>query len=171
MKRRWPAPVFRALLDREIAAKTVTVDGGFVRLPGHSLTLGPRDEALWKKISAELVRDRFKPPRVRDFAQAYGESEPNVRKLLRQLARLGRVVEVAPDQFFLRPVVAEMIGIAHALGNDFTAAQFRDRLDNGRKVAILILEFFDRHGITIRRGDLRRAVPQKLGQYGPPPAS
>src|SRR6185437_9316917 len=90
MKRRWPAPVFRALLDREIAAKTVTVDGGFVRLPGHSLTLGPRDEALWKKISAELVRDRFKPPRVRDFAQAYGESEPNVRKLLRQLARLGR---------------------------------------------------------------------------------
>jgi selenocysteine-specific elongation factor len=171
MKKRWPAPVFRALLDREVAAKTVMIDGGFVRLPGHSLTLGPRDEALWKKISAELVRDRFKPPRVRDFAQAYGESEPNVRKLLRQLARLGRVVEVAPDQFFLRPVVAEMIGIAHALGNDFTAAQFRDRLDNGRKVAISILEFFDRHGITIRRGDLRRTVPQKLGQYGPPPAS
>jgi selenocysteine-specific elongation factor len=171
LKKRWPAPVFRALLDRETAAKAVTVDGGFVRLPGHSLTLGPRDEALWRKISAELVRDRFKPPRVRDFAQAYGESEPNVRRLLRQLARLGRVVEVAPDQFFLRPVVAEMIGIAHALGSDFTAAQFRDRLDNGRKVAILILEFFDRHGITIRRGDLRRTVPQKLGQYGPPPAA
>jgi selenocysteine-specific elongation factor len=171
MKKRWPAPVFRVLLDRETAARTVAVDGGFVRLPGHSLTLGARDEALWKKIAADLIRDRFKPPRVRDFAQSYGEPEPNVRKLLRQLARLGRVVEVAPDQFFLRPVVAEMIGIAHALGNDFTAAQFRDRLDNGRKVAILILEFFDRHGITIRRGDQRRTVPQKLGQYGPPPVA
>jgi selenocysteine-specific elongation factor len=34
-------------------------------------------------------------------------------------------------------------------------------------VAILILEFFDRHGITIRRGDLRRTVPQKLEQFGP----
>ena len=90
-----------------------------------------------------------------------------MRKLLRQLARLGRVVEVAPDQFFLRPVVAEMIGIAHGLGEDFTAAQFRDKLDNGRKLAILILEFFDRHGITVRRGDLRRTVPQKLVQYGP----
>ena len=31
---------------------------------------------------------------------------------------------------------------------EFTAAQFRDRLDNGRKVAIQILEFFDRHGVT-----------------------
>jgi selenocysteine-specific elongation factor len=169
MKQRWPAPVFQALLEREVAAKTAVLDGGFVRLPGHALKLGARDEALWKKISAELTRERFRPPRVRDFAQAYGEAEPNVRKLLRQVARLGRVVEVAPDQFFLRSVVAEMIAIADALGPDFTAAQFRDRLDNGRKVAIQILEFFDRHGITVRRGDLRRTVPQKLQQYGPPP--
>jgi len=32
---------------------------------------------------------------------------------------------------------------------DFTPRSFRDKLTNGRKVAILILEFFDRHGITI----------------------
>jgi len=115
------------------------------------------------------VRERFKPPRVRDFANAYAVPEAEMRKLLQRLAKVGRVVEVAPDQFFLRPVLAEMIGIAHGLGNDFTAAQFRDRLDNGRKLAILILEFFDRHGITVRRGDLRRTVPQKLGQYGPVP--
>ena len=69
MKKRWPAPVFRALLDQEVRAKTVMVDGPFLRLPGHSLKLGARDEALWKKISAELARDRFKPPRVRDFAR------------------------------------------------------------------------------------------------------
>jgi selenocysteine-specific elongation factor len=169
LKQRWPAPVFRALLEREVAAKTVALAGGFAHLPGHALTLAPREAALWKKIAAELERERFRPPRVRDFAQAHGEAEPNVRKLLRQMARLGRVVEVAPDQFFLRPVVAEMIAIANALGPDFTAAQFRDRLDNGRKVAIQILEFFDRHGITLRRGDLRRTVPQKLHQYGPPP--
>jgi selenocysteine-specific elongation factor len=167
LKKRWPPVVFAALLEREVAAKTVTVDGALVRLPGHSLKLGAKDEVLWQKIAGDLGRDRFKPPRVRDFAQIYDAPEPNVRRLLRQLAKIGRVVEVAPDQFFLRPVVAEMIGIAHGLGNDFTAAQFRDRLDNGRKLAILILEFFDRHGITIRRGDLRRTVPQKLGQYGP----
>ena len=170
LKKRWPAPVFKALLDQEVRAKTVMVDGPFLRLPGHSLTLGARDEALWKKISAELSRERFKPPRVRDFASAYSVPEPEMRKLLQRLAKVGRVVEVAPDQYFLRPVVAEMIGVAVGIGHDFTAAEFRDKLDNGRKVAILILEFFDRHGITIRRGDLRRTVPQKLEQFGPPPS-
>jgi selenocysteine-specific elongation factor len=167
LKKRWPAAVFKALLDQEIKARAVMVDGAFLRLPGHSLTLGARDEGLWRKISADLIRDRYKPPRVRDFANAYSVPEPEMRKLLQRLAKVGRIVEVAPDQYFLRPVVAEMIAIAHAFGRDFTAAEFRDKLDNGRKVAILILEFFDRHGITVRRGDLRRTVPQKLEQFGP----
>lgn len=169
MKKRWPAPVFRALLDREVQAKAVVVDGPVLRLPGHSLKLGARDEELWRKVSADLIRERYRPPRVRDFADTYDVPEADMRRLLRRLAKIGRVVEVAPDQYFLRPVVAEMIGIAHALGNDFTAAQFRDRLDNGRKVAILILEFFDRHGITMRKGDMRRTVPHKLEQFGPLP--
>jgi len=171
LKKRWPVPVFRTLLDREVRAKKVTVDGPYLRMPGHSLTLGPKDEALWNKVAAELRRERFKPPRVRDFAQAYNVPEPDMRRLLQRLARIGRVVEVAPDQYFLRPVVAEMIAIAHAFGRDFTAAEFRDKLDSGRKVAILILEFFDRHGVTVRRGDQRRTVPQKLEQYGPPPGA
>ena len=171
LKKRWPITVFRILLDREVRAKKVTVDGPFLRIPGHSLTLGPKDEALWNKVAAELRRERFKPPRVRDFAQAYSVPEPDMRRLLQRMARIGRVVEVAPDQYFLRPVVAEMIAIAHAFGRDFTAAEFRDKLDNGRKVAILILEFFDRHGVTVRRGDLRRVVPQKLEQYGAPSAA
>ena len=171
LKKRWPADVFQALLDQEVQAKTVVVDGAVLRLPGHSLKLGARDEELWKKISAALERDRFKPPRVRDFADEHRVPEPDVRRLMKRLAKLGRVVEVAPDQYFLRPVVAEMIGIAHGFGRDFTAADFRDKLDNGRKVAILILEFFDRHGITIRRGDQRRTAPQKLEQFGPLPPS
>ena len=172
LKRRWPAPVFQVLLDQEIRAKTVVVDAAYLRLPGHSLKLGARDEALWQKMSGEMARDRFKPPRVRDFAQAYDVPEPDVRRILQRLAKIGRVVELAQDHYFLRPTVAEMIGIAHAFGRDFTAADFRDKLDNGRKVAIQILEFFDRQGITVRRGDYRRTAPQKLERYGPlPPAS
>jgi selenocysteine-specific elongation factor len=51
----------------------------------------------------------------------------------------------------------------------FTAAQFRDRLDNGRKVAIQILEFFDRHGMTLRTGDLRR-IGGQADLFEPPTA-
>ena len=59
-----------------------------------------------------------------------------------------------------------MIDIAaKAEGGEFTAALLRDRLDNGRKVAIQILEFFDRHGVTIRRGDLRRLNRHRLDLF------
>ena len=51
-----------------------------------------------------------------------------------------------------------------------TAAAFRDRLENGRKVAIQILEFFDRAGVTIRSGDTRRVRPERLALFGAPPA-
>ena len=54
-----------------------------------------------------------------------------------------------------------MAEAAHALaaeigGSGFTAAQFRDRLGNGRQLAIQVLDYLDRRGITVRRGDLRR---------------
>ena len=48
---------------------------------------------------------------------------------------------------------------------EITAAQFRDQLGNGRKVAIQILEFFDRHGVTFRRGDLRRINLQRIDLF------
>ena len=85
---------------------------------------------------------------------------------------MGQLVEVAPDHFFLRETVAEMAAIAchiAATEGTVTAASFRDRLANGRKVAIQILEFFDRTGVTVRTGDTRRVRPERVGLFGAPP--
>ena len=57
---------------------------------------------------------------------------------------------------------------ATAPDGQFSAAQLRDRLDNGRKVAIQVLEFFDRHGLTLRRGDLRRINKHRLDLFRAP---
>ena len=96
--------------------------------------------------------------------------EAATRTTLKRLMRMGQLVEVAPDHFFLRGTVAEMAAIAAAAVDAeglLTAAAFRDRLDNGRKVAILILEFFDKAGITVRSGDVRRVRTDRLGIFGP----
>ena len=42
---------------------------------------------------------------------------------------------------------------------------FRDRLGNGRKVAILILEFFDKVGVTTRCGDARRVRRDRVEMF------
>ena len=174
---RLPAPVFRALLQSPALGGRVSLDGAWARLAEHQVRLQPEDEALWARI-APMISDaeRFRPPRVRDIAHALDLREPDVRRLMKLLGRMGKVDEVAHDHFFLRPTVAEMTAIAADIASqapkgEFTAAQFRDRLDNGRKVAIQILEFFDRHGVTFRRGDLRRINRHRLDLFGAPPAS
>ena len=97
-----------------------------------------------------------------------------MRATLKRVQRMGRLVEVAPDQYFLSETLAEMAGIAASLAEvdpsgTVTAAAYRDRLANGRKVAIQVLEFFDRAGITVRIGDERRVRMERLGLFGPVP--
>lgn len=93
-----------------------------------------------------------------------------MRMLLKRLGRMGQLYEVAHDHFFPKAVLKEIVEImrdiaANRPGGQFTAADLRDRLDNGRKVAIQILEFFDRHGLTLRRGDQRRLNPHRLDLF------
>ena len=99
--------------------------------------------------------------------------EREVRQVLKLAARLGRVDEIRHDHFFARRATAEMVEIAAEVAGlaeqgAFPAGHFRDRVNNGRKVAIEILEFFDRQGVTIRRGDLRRINPHRLDLYREP---
>ena len=169
---RLPAPAFVAILRDMARAGGIALDGAWVRCADHVVRLSPRDEALWDDIRPLLAGpSRFRPPRVRDIAGELGIAEPEIRRLLKQAGRMGLVDEVAHDHFFLRATIAELVGVLSRLGADlprgeFTAARFRDQLDSGRKVAIQILEFFDRHGVTLRRGDLRRVNGHRLDLFG-----
>ncbi len=171
---RLPAPAFAAALQGLARAKQVALDGAWVRLPGHEVRLTASEEALWLHIRPLIAdKERFRPPRVRDIGGMIGIGENDIRRLFKLVGRLGKVDEVAHDHFFLRGTVAEMAEIAadlaaKATNGQFTAAEFRDRLDNGRKVAIQILEFFDRHGVTLRRGDLRRINKHRLDLFRRP---
>ena len=168
---RLPKPGFAAWLAGRVQAGAVTAEGGFVRLPGHVVRMTAEELALLDRILPQLGGDdRFRPPRVRDFAASLAVPEGDVRRVLRMAARLGRVDQVRPDHFFLRATTAEMVGIiaeveAAAPDRWVTAAAFRDRVQNGRKVAIEILDFFDRQGVTMRRGDLRRLNPHRADMF------
>ena len=168
---RLPALAFLSVLQGLVRAKEIALDGAWVRLSGHEVRLTPVDEKIWQKIAPLLGgAERFRPPRVRDIATLLTQREADIRRLLKLLGRMGKADEVAQDHFFLRETVAEMVGIVVDLGAtsanaQFTAAQFRDQVDNGRKVAIQILEFFDRHGVTLRRGDLRRINKHRLDLF------
>ncbi len=171
LPQRVPPSAFRAIVDRLLHDGAVQQDGPWLRLPQHRVRLLPQEERQWVAIERLIRADRFRPPRTRDLAQALGLQEVAMRRLLKRLQRMGRLVEVAPDQFFLPVTVAEMAGIvvelaATGAAGEVTAAMMRDRLNNGRKVAIQVLEFFDSAGLTVRRGDVRTVRAERVGMFG-----
>ncbi|MFY8121071.1 MAG: selenocysteine-specific translation elongation factor [Burkholderiaceae bacterium] len=160
-----PQEAVSTLVDELLAAGRLLRRGAFVALPGHQAELA-RDERLrWEKLKPLLMEQRFEPPRVRDLARDTGLAETEVRSLLKRVARVGEVTLVAQDHFFMTDAVQAMADIAGELAATHgaaRAAEFRDRIGTGRKLAILILEFFDRVGYTRRVRDdhvLRRDNP------------
>jgi selenocysteine-specific elongation factor len=167
---RIPLAAWSVFLSALLREKAIEPDGPWLRLPGHSVRLSAADERLWASIRPLMAASRFQPPRVRDYAHTFGVPKETVRQLLRQLAKMGKLVQVVHDHFFFRSTVAELASIAEEIaardaGGELTAARFRDAIDTGRKLAIQILEFFDRAGITTRRGDLQTINPRNLHRF------
>ena len=168
---RLPAPLFAAAVQRLVEEGALVVDRAWLRRPCHEVRMSTDEEKVWARALPLLgAGNRFRPPRVRDVAHEFGIDEKIVRRVFRLAARRGEADEVALDHFFLADTVAEMAAIAidiasRADGGRFGAAEFRDRLENGRKVAIQILEYFDRHGFTMRRGDWRRINPNRVDMF------
>lgn len=168
---RLPASAYAVVVDGLARDGAIVLDRSWARLPGHEVRLSEEEERIWQRIVPLLGgEERFRPPRVRDVSKLQGIDEALVRRLFKLAARRGDVDELAQDHFFLADTVIEMAAIARALAaasdtGEFTVIEFRDKLDNGRKVAIQILEFFDRQGLTMRRGDIRRINPHKSELY------
>jgi selenocysteine-specific elongation factor len=166
---------FAAIVAHLMRRSEFAASGAWLRLPYHVPRLSSEHEALWVQIQPLLSgEDRFKPPRINELAEHLKRREDTIRGLMKRLARRGDVDEVAEDHFLLRPAVAELLAVAQeteAAEPDrwFNAAGFRDRIGIGRRMAILILEFFDRQGVTIRKGDLRRVDPRKAEAFEPHP--
>jgi len=116
MEIRLAKEAFAEVLAAELKIGGVTVDGPWLRLPAHVVSLSQDSELHWRHIELAIRAQRFRPPRVRDFAQSLDIEEEETRNLMRRVTRMGRVIEVAHDHFYLRETVAEMIGIAADVG-------------------------------------------------------
>ncbi len=150
------ADALAEIVDELLQEGLLVRRGAFLALPAHKAELGRDERVRWEAVKPLLMDQPFGPPRVRDIARATGIPEIEVRSVLRKVARVGEVMLVAHDHFFLTGAVRTMADIAGELAREHGAARaapFRDRIGGGRKVAIQILEFFDRVGYLRRVRD------------------
>jgi selenocysteine-specific elongation factor len=155
-----PRAAFDALADELMARGEIAQTRAWLHLPSHRASVSAADRDLFATLRPLLEAQPYNPPRVRDVFKATGTPEDTVRQLFKRLARAGELYPVAHDHYFTAPAVAELAGIVARLSNDLGAARAADLRDaiygeggGGRKVAIHILEFFDRIGYTRRVRD------------------
>jgi selenocysteine-specific elongation factor len=172
MPTRLTRAAFAALLAHVIDRELVTAEGHLVRAAGHRGGMAAEEARCWAALRPLLEAIPNRPPLLREAADRLGLPEVALRRACKGFSRAGLLVEMAPDRFFPREAALGLAAAAHALsaevpGGAFTAAQFRDRVGTGRQVAIQVLDYLDRRGITVRRGDLRRAGKDPAAVFGP----
>ena len=148
--------VFDAAVEELVAQRAIAQSGPWLHAPNHRIKLTAAEDKLWEKTGPLLQEAPFQPPRVRDLARTLRLEEDAMRQLLKRVARTGEVYPVAHDHYFARSAVAALADIVRELAAQegaVSAARFRDRIGTGRKLAIHILEFFDRTGFTRRVRD------------------
>ena len=161
-------PAFDALLAGPLHAGQVAQTHAWLHLPEHRVQMAAGDRDLWQTLKPLLDADPYNPPRVRDVAKATGVGEESVRSLFKRVARLGEAYPVAHDHYFTAAAVADLARRVATLSERdgcARAATLRDEIGGGRKVAIHILEFFDRIGYTRRVRDthVSRGTPEQFG--------
>ncbi|WP_145598763.1 selenocysteine-specific translation elongation factor [Yersinia alsatica] len=144
--------VFR-LIDNLLVQGVLKNTRGWLHLPQHGLAFTEQEQELWQQVAPYFVDS---PWWVRDLAVTLPIDEDEMRSLLRKAAQLGHITAIVPDRYYLSQCIeqfADLVRELDASQGSTSAADFRDRLGIGRKLAIQILEFFDRSGFTRRRGN------------------
>ncbi|MGI9026918.1 MAG: selenocysteine-specific translation elongation factor, partial [Burkholderiaceae bacterium] len=158
---------FAALIATLKAAARISQTGAWLHLPEHRVELSAEDRARFDRARVFLdgAHDANHPPRVRDIARELHEDEAVIRSLFVRLASLGEIYRVAHDHYYTPAAVHVLARVVAELQQSeglARAAAFRDRIGVGRKIAIQILEFFDRVGYTRRVGDEHRVIQPGL---------
>ncbi|EIJ8978946.1 selenocysteine-specific translation elongation factor [Citrobacter freundii] len=126
---------------------------GWLHLPDHKAGFCDEQQAIWQKAEP-LFGDE--PWWVRDLAKQTGTDEQMMRVVLRQAAQQGIITAIVKDRYYRNDRIVAFANMIRELDQErgsTCAADFRDRLNIGRKLAIQILEYFDRIGFTRRRGN------------------
>ena len=161
-------PAFDALLSEPLKTGLIAQTNAWLHLPEHRVQIAAADRDLWEILKPLLNAEPYNPPRVRDIARASGIGEDTVRSLFKRVARIGEAYPVAHDHYFTASSIAELARTVAQLNirdGCARAATLRDEIGGGRKVAIHILEFFDRIGYTrrVRETHTMRGSPEQFG--------
>ena len=145
----------RALLDED----RLVLDRNRYRLPAHHPTLDAADLTAWERLAHHFTETPRQPPTINDIAKAEDLDPKAFYEQCLRWHHSGRLLQVSKNRFLLPEGIAALeealCALAAVASEGFDARAFRDAAAIGRNTAIDVLEYFDRVGLTRRRGNHR----------------
>ena len=151
--------IFRAVTDKLVAENIVVREQSTLRLPSYRVELSEAEQVLSARLERLLADGGFTPPEVKDLEVKLDVPRKQLGDLLGILESQHKLVKVATEFYLSRTSVeqARAVLVEQLTGHgEISAATFRDVLRISRKTAIPLLEYFDRTGLTLRVGDVRK---------------
>jgi selenocysteine-specific elongation factor len=134
-------------LEELLAPSDLVDDGAAVRTGDFAPGWGASEEAAWAAARRLLTAEGLAIPRTSHLGLD--------QEVLHTLVREGSLIRIDDDLTYLPEQVEQILDQVGALGDGFTVADFRDALGITRRHAVPLLEWLDRTGVTVRRGDTR----------------
>lgn len=153
-----PRPeAFDALVRALARDGSLVLEGATIRQHTHQPALPENLRLAVDHLRTRLAAHPLEPPARRELAP-----DALSQQALRHLMQRGEVVEIHPDLVLdatvLRAAKARVAALLRQRGAA-TAGEIRAHLGTTRRLAIPLLERWDREGFTRRNGDLRRLNP------------
>jgi selenocysteine-specific elongation factor len=142
----------RALVHA-LLAPPLAVQGGRVVRADREVTLPAPVARALQRIQADLAENPYAAPQTERLTElGLGPRE------LAVAVRAGVLVRIADGVVLLPHSIRDAATMLGKLPQPFTVSEARKALETTRRVAVPLLEFLDRHGVTQRLPDDRRRI-------------
>ena len=153
-----PAVINHVLQDLA-KEKIAVVQGDALDIPGRSKTLGGSEGELARAIEKRFADAGLQPPPVSELINTMTHKPKMIEGVIGFLVKQGTLVRLADGVYVHRTTIATARdAMAQKKGQTIDVGQFKELFGLSRKIAIPLLEFFDREGVTKRQGDLRHVL-------------
>lgn len=153
------AAIVNYLLMDLVREKIVALSGDTLDIPGRSKNLGGAEGELARKIEQHYRDAKLGAPAVSELIKLIPQKPKVIEGVISFLVKQGTLVRLAEGVYLHRDILAETReALKQKSGETLDVGAFKDLFGLSRKVAIPLLELFDREGTTKRIGDTRKVL-------------
>ena len=134
----------------EDRGKSIAISGFSIEYTEEQKALKTEIEAMYAKAGIEMIKN--------DEVFALYKDGRIIRAILEDLESEGVIYKVNPSYYIEKGSWDRAVLAAMSFDDEFTLAEYRDRLGTSRKYAAEFLPAMDKAGITVFNGETRKAV-------------